>query len=345
MVAAPAIVILCLVNARRIGHTTIGGSVIDAAAAGDVKLLAKHVAAHDSLNEHDEAGRTPLSAAVNYPDAMKYLLEHGAYPDVPAEGGDLPIMLVCGTGNDAALDLLLAHGAKTDVRDAQGSTPLIVAISNNNVSTAIDLIKHGANVNATNQIGATASHYAAALDEVEVLKALLEAKANFSTRTQIGVTPFGRAILSARKGAAEFLWNHGGRVIDPEFSAMHYAALAGALPIQLKYIVEPRMDHSNGKLVEGTRQGYANVNPAVMARTAELIPFLAKVGLDVNARGKNGFTPLHMAAMSDNASAATALLKAGADPNLMDAQGLTPLQLAVNGKCGLVLPVLRQARK
>lgn len=342
LIAAPVIVATCLFNALRISRTAVLGTAVDAASEGDIHQLERHVAARDSLNIHDEAGRTPLSASLQFPKAMQFLLEHGALPNVPAEGGAFPITIACGNGNDAAVDMLLAHGANIEAADPQGLTPLMIAIASENESTVLDLIRHGANVKAVNGIGTTPAHYAAAFDAVNTLKALADAGANMNAQSHIGVTPLGRAILNGRKNATEFLLKRGCKVIDPEFTAMHYAALAGAQPAQLRFIVEPRMDHKQPKLVETTRQAYSGPAIAIEMRSAEVFPVLAKAGFDLNARGKNGYTPLHLAAIGDNETAVSALIRAGADPDLRDNDGLTPTQLAVKDNCARALSAFRK---
>ncbi len=65
---------------------------------------------------------------------------------------------------------------------------------------------------------------------------------------------------------------------------------------------------------------------------AEIIPDLAKAGVDINGRGKGGNTPLHMAAKKKKLESFKALLAAGADPGLRNEKGKAPLDMVSRSK-------------
>jgi len=78
------------------------------------------------------------------------------------------------------------------------------------------------------------------------------------------------------------------------------------------------------------RTGVNLLHWAAITNRAEVIPELAKAGVDVNAIDEHGFTPLMYAATIDFGDTATlrALLASGADRRIKNESGRTPLQQA-----------------
>ena len=69
---------------------------------------------------------------------------------------------------------------------------------------------------------------------------------------------------------------------------------------------------------------------------AGVIRVLLEAGVDINARGNNGWTALHVAADNEEAEVVRALLEAGADMNAKGNNGRTALHVAADkGKVAL----------
>ena len=80
--------------------------------SGDVAGLRELLARQPGLAREHHAGTTGLHAAVNHPDAVQLLLEHGADPNVRDEGDNaLPLHFAAGGGPLESVRLLLDAGS------------------------------------------------------------------------------------------------------------------------------------------------------------------------------------------------------------------------------------------
>lgn len=125
----------------------------------------------EDVNEGNVLG-TPLGVAAQkgHSDIVKYLLDHGADPNIKDNDGDTPLIIVAKT-HDWAFDtvakpydsdygkylqseivkLLLSKGADVDAQDEAGLTALSWAIDRHNFSIEEILIKAGANYDSETQ--------------------------------------------------------------------------------------------------------------------------------------------------------------------------------------------------
>lgn len=95
-------------------------ALVTAALCGDYDVVTRLVEAGADINVRDELGRTALMVAVDetYSGIVKYLLEHGAEPNISDNDGDSPLdvakysSLFRVHGDTEIVDLLVAHGAK-----------------------------------------------------------------------------------------------------------------------------------------------------------------------------------------------------------------------------------------
>jgi len=80
-----------------------------------------------------------------------------------------------------------------------------------------------------------------------------------------------------------------------------------------------------------------------------MIEYLIKLGVDVNARDRHGWTPLHFAARIMNVDIIKLLLDAGAEIDPVNDEGLTPLRITLEhlplNKEATQLLLLRGANK
>lgn len=94
-------------------------------------------------------------------------------------------------------------------------------------------------------------------------------------------------------------------------------------------------------------QGHSLLHLAVYRRNSEICQRLISIGLDINARNKDGSTPLHIAIEINDIELVKLLLDNNADVNKPDFDQYTPLHVAAkirNSAKVLELLVQRDAR-
>jgi adenosylhomocysteine nucleosidase len=140
--------------------------VHEAAAVGDVPRLAALLLADPALvDAWSVDGAQPLhfSAFFGYPEACRLLLEHGASPDVHAQGFNGVAPMNAAAASDAKphevatqiVRMLLDAGAAADATQGGGATALHAAAQTRNEQLARLLLEHGADPDRATDDGRT----------------------------------------------------------------------------------------------------------------------------------------------------------------------------------------------
>jgi ankyrin repeat protein len=104
----------------------------------------------------------PLVSAVRVgnPDVVNVLLEYGADPNKPSDGGMSPLHFAAQWGYADVAETLIKHGAQVNARDVFGATPLHYAASRGypekNSAVIKVLLENGADINLKDNYGDTA---------------------------------------------------------------------------------------------------------------------------------------------------------------------------------------------
>ncbi|MCK6483848.1 MAG: ankyrin repeat domain-containing protein [Phycisphaerae bacterium] len=329
-----------------------------AATASDPSALGVLLEHGAAVNGRDHQGDTPLHLAVraNIVATVDLLLQAGAGVDRKNARGETPLhALVTGEALDS------------DAPPAQRAIASLLA-------------RAGADLRATDRMGLSPLHHAAwhgHAELVELLAPLREGAAAPRGPGAAGESPRddaadgGSAASRPAKGepapsgsgdggsgngaavrgadgssAADAVRQYDVDLRDlSDCTPLHYAALAGKLPI-MDWLI------AHGAAVDATdNTGGTPLFSAVHRCRREAVERLLAAGANVHHRDRRGRTALHALAADTPAepeldalaaSAAEALLRGGAEVNARDAGGATPLKLTRQSRREQVADVLKR---
>lgn len=265
------------------------------------------------------------------PDAVAWLLTHGADPHVPDRRGDTPLFVLLGRGPQAIAPMrsllaraaspagagglarfltacvaaapargaeafaleLLERGADPFARSSAGDPPLALAVRLGWMALVERLLASGAALDARDSHGMSALHLAAALGRTDALKALIARGATPDLLAADGQTPLGVALSAGRRDLADWLdWR------------------GWPLP---RRALQP-----------------ADVPSAAIVGDADAVRRLLDLGLPVDAIDNQGCSALLRAAGGGHRAVVDLLLARGADPKRASNSGATALSAAVS---------------
>ncbi|HEV2601148.1 MAG TPA: ankyrin repeat domain-containing protein [Candidatus Babeliales bacterium] len=245
----------------------------------------------------DDHGRTPLMAAAQLKklDVIQFLIDAGV--DINARG--------------------IAFG-----REVGGKTALMVVANQGILDSAQLLIKLKADVNAKDDNGETALMYAAASPAetaVEVAKLLVEAGADINAENVRGRTALQLAKAHRRGHVVDYLESL--ELLSDIFKAIdHPDAMQWIKKFPKEQIVSDRRD--------STIPGWTPLIYAVQKNKLDVVQFLVKAGVDIEAISSSSMTALMYAAASGNLAIVKFLVEAGADIDAKDKNGVLAWQYA-----------------
>eukprot|EP00276_Gloeochaete_wittrockiana_P008246 CAMPEP_0184655204 /NCGR_PEP_ID=MMETSP0308-20130426/12817_1 /TAXON_ID=38269 /ORGANISM="Gloeochaete witrockiana, Strain SAG 46.84" /LENGTH=1011 /DNA_ID=CAMNT_0027091533 /DNA_START=381 /DNA_END=3416 /DNA_ORIENTATION=+ len=167
-----------------------GEALISAAKMGKLAVLKELIIDKGyDVNAVTESGQTALKAAsyVGKSEAVKFLLENGANPNIADDEGYTPLINVLArlsyarddTPRLAIVGMLLEHGARTDVVTSDGSTVWTVAVATGRDDVIKVMVQHDADPNQTvGSRGLTPLMFAAHKGRPSVIRALLDSGAS-----------------------------------------------------------------------------------------------------------------------------------------------------------------------
>ncbi|XP_036396659.1 ankyrin repeat and SOCS box protein 18 [Megalops cyprinoides] len=205
-----------------------------------------------------------IAAAQGYTDCLRYLLEHGARPNLSA-GGKTALHEACENSNTECVELLLEHGASPALLSEDGFSPLHLCRTPQSLRCAKALVRYGAAVDLpSEEEGETPLHVAARHGLQHHAQLYLRYGAEVNRRSGSGETPLVAACAGAQRP-------------DVEGS---YAELCRLL---LAYGADVH-------LVDGERR--SPLHRAARNVQHGLVQLLLEHRADINAIDYNGATPL-----------------------------------------------------
>ena len=180
----------------------------EACSAGDLEEVRRLVEAGANVNSPGKYQVTPLIAACEHLEVLRYLLAQGADVNYTGFGEGSALMLAVYNGDLPQVELYLEHGADPNLAmPTGGETALHMGAVKARSTVVARLLQAGADPNrhaATGQHsdmfeggaklwGETPLHYAAAYGDVEMIRALLKANADRSAENAHGEKPLAYA--------------------------------------------------------------------------------------------------------------------------------------------------------
>jgi uncharacterized protein len=130
------------VNLRGPGGAT---PLMYAALYGDAAAIRQLIDSGANANASNDAGATALMWAIDDPDKVRLLLEHGADPNATSVENQRPLTIaLAGKASAAVVNLLLDHGASVDVKSYRGGNPFVAA--GGDEALLRTLLQHGVDV-------------------------------------------------------------------------------------------------------------------------------------------------------------------------------------------------------
>jgi ankyrin repeat protein len=146
----------------------------------------------------------------NQPEIVRYLLAHGANPNIPDRDNEAVLHRAALSGNKDLIKILSDAGANLEYQSGyQKQTPLFYSA---NVDTIKELIKAGAHVNARDEHGRTPLYYIADQYAQPVVHELLRAGADINNKDNWDTTPLHRATQREKPNLIKALLENGADV-------------------------------------------------------------------------------------------------------------------------------------
>ncbi len=216
--------------------------------------------------------------------------------------------------------LLLAQPAV-----AQSLPPLLQAIKDNELPQVETLLKAGADIKTADSDSDNVLMYAALYSTVDCMQLLLQKGADPNAKNKLGETAILWCTHDLQK--TKLLLDHKADV-NSKTTTGNTAFLAACVGPSQTEMIRLMLQHGADPLVRNNRKSTSLMQVAQFGDTVAAKLLLGK-GVDINAKGPDGFTALHLAIKLENKNMVYWLLRQGADPDAHDDYRATPLGYAV----------------
>ncbi len=234
-----------------------------------------------------------------------------------ADDDDFNLILAAEKGDIDAVKFLIERGAYVNARTINGVTPLMYASENGHFKVASYLILKGANVNEQPEIGVTALIAASKQGWMRVCELLLNNGAEINERDDRGLSPLMYAAAYNYHELAEYFLYSGANPAfrDPDGTdALGIAAFNGNYQV-VRILLEFDVD-----LDSQDRDGFTPLMMATQNGHYDVAWFLLDRGANVHVRNKGGMNALAFAVKMGYPDLVELLIENGARVN----QSLTP---------------------
>lgn len=268
-----------------------------AAKGGNVEMLQWLIdegVDHQTLNQ--QGGNAMLFASMgmrkhsNNLEVFKYLDSKGIEANIVTSTGETPLLFYAPDGNDPGVfKFLLSKGADPDHADEDGNTALMLASAYNDFKAVKLLAAASKKIDAVNDDGQTALMYAVHRNSPDAVGLIL-AK---------GADP-----MAVDKDGNNLMY----------YLVQSYSSQKADVFEQKRALLGER-----GLTLSATQANGNNLYHLAAGRNAiSLLKGASEMGLNINAKNKEGLTPLHIAAMkAENDEVLKYLITQGADKKVL----------------------------
>jgi len=333
-----------LMTAARAGHAEIVKILLNAGAKVDAR-------------EHRKQTALMWAAAAGHIEVVSALLKAGANPKMKVWSGFTPIMFAARNGHGDVVRRLVDAGvdvsAIMDTKKKGGRSPrlgtsaLMLAVENGHFELALEMVAMGADPN--DQRSGFAPLHAV----------------TWVRKTQVGDNPAGdpppresgnvtslefvrRMIEAGAKVDLQLERGRDGRFNPKGASPFMMAARTADIPL-MKLLLElganPKLKTSDETTAVMVAAGVGVVavgeEPGSEPEVMTAIRMLVKLGVDIDAKNKNGETAMHGAAYRNYPKAVQLLDELGADPEVWNQKNrwkATPIEVASGKRPGSLKP-------
>lgn len=312
-----------------------------AARCGNVRMMELLIKYKPDLSARSRLGQTALHLAVQYPEAVKILLEKGAKVDVMDISNQSPLHIAAKNKNVESVQILIDGNADTKAADNEGKQPLYYAIENKDMQTVRAITSQQRNYSKKGEIDLLLYFQSAVQkSNLEMLKFLDDI---FPNSAKLLKDPGNQTLLHLAAGVKSsevisYLISLGlsvNQCDDSGRTALHMAVDSG-FDENTKILLE-----SDGIDIDKTDvNGETALHIAAELKgSVQAVSLLLDANASIDKKGYNSETPLFKASYSGNLDIVKELLSRGASPEIGNDSGWTPLHAAVDNVeiCRLLL--------
>lgn len=239
--------------------------------------------------------------STNTLELYQYLAELGVEANVVTKDGETPLHSIAYRTKDMAIyEFFINNGVNINQADKDGNTLLLNAVKRGNVEVALKFIPKVANINHINKDGYSALTYAVRGNNPTLIEALIKAGAN-----------------------TDLIDNKGNNLAGHLFDAFNDGQEA-EFETKLRMLQDQSVIFTTAQA-----KGNSLLHIAVDKNSPFLVEQALHLGININAKNRDGLAPLHLAAMKAQDPALLNLLIAkGADKNVKTSFDETVYDLA-----------------
>jgi ankyrin repeat protein len=234
-----------------------------------------------------------------------------------------PLQYACKHGQAEAVKFLLAHGAKPDVTNSQGWTALNIACGAGKADCVYALLSAGADPNLPSQCNVYPIHRSSTRGDEACIGALLKSGADPSPCEDVlSETPLHFAAREGHLPCVRRLLGATGELNQPN-KHMEMPVLCAASRGH-EHVVMALTSLGAILDVPETKNGRTVIHFVAHFGMPLALPILLRKNLNIDVQDADGNTPLALATAGGHADVARALLRSGARPDIANRHGQTP---------------------